>query len=229
MYLAGGYSVSGNATLSLSGAAATYVQPASDPYASSAIPSYSSCNQTNYTLNPNTSATISAGSTPYVFCGDTDIKGTLTLGAGTYIIDHGKFTAESQATITGTGVTIILTSSTGSANIGTVKINGGATVTLTAPTTGATAGIALWVDKNAPYDASNTLLGGSSQNINGVIYMPDQSVTFVGGSAQLTTCLQLIALSVTFQGNSNTYITQSGCGTLGLPIKNPPLPPTLAS
>lgn len=225
MFLAGGYTVSGNATLSLSGTAATYVQPAINPYAGTQIPSYSGCSQTNYTLNPNTLATISAGATPYVFCGDTDIKGNLTLGPGIYVIDNGSFTAESQATITGTGVTIILTGT----SIGTMTINGGATVTLSAPTSGATAGIALWIDQSAPNANTDNLNGGSGQNINGVIYMPSQNVTFNGGTSGTTSCLQLIAQSVTFLGNSSSYITQSGCSTLGIPIKNPPLPPTLAS
>jgi Flp pilus assembly protein TadG len=107
MYLAGDYTRGGSARLSISGTAATYVTPANDPYAAMSIPSYSGCSQTNYTLGPSQSFTINPGSTPYVFCGNTDIKGTLTLGPGTYIIDGGNFTAESQATITGTGVTII--------------------------------------------------------------------------------------------------------------------------
>jgi len=229
MYLAGDYTRGGSARLSISGTAATYVTPANDPYAAMSIPSYSGCSQTNYTLGPSQSFTINPGSTPYVFCGNTDIKGTLTLGPGTYIIDGGNFTAESQATITGTGVTIILTSSTGS-NYGTVTINGGATVSLTAPTTGATAGvpgIAFWIDKHAPL-ATNTFNGGASQNINGVIYMPSQEVDYSGGSSQGTTCLQLIAETVTFIGNSTTYVTQTGCSAANLAIKQPPLPPTLA-
>jgi hypothetical protein len=53
-------------------------------------------------------------------------------------------------------------------------------------------------------------------------------VDYSGGSAQGTTCLQLIAETVTFIGNSTTYVTQTGCSADNLPIKNPPLPPTLA-
>jgi hypothetical protein len=226
MYLAGGYAVSGSAQLNMGGTAATYVTPAPDPYAGMAIPSYSGCNQTNYSLGPNTTATIAPG----VYCGGMNIQGNLTLQPGTYIIEGGNFTVNAQAAITGTGVTIILTSSSGT-NYGTVTINGGATVSLTAPAAGAAAGvpgIALWIDRNAPL-ATDYLNGGSNQNINGVIYMPSQQVTFNGGSSQATTCLQLIALSVTFSGNSNTYITQSGCSADNLPIKQPPLPPVLVN
>src|SRR5579875_453246 len=212
-----------------------------------AIPSYSGCNQTNYSLAPNTTATIAPG----VYCGGMNIQGNLTLQPGTYIIDGGNFTVNAQAAITGTGVTIILTSSSGT-NYGTVTINGGATVSLTAPAAGAAAGvpgIALWIDRNAPLatdylnGGSNqningviympsqqvSFKGGSNQNINGVIYMPSQQVSFNGGSSQATTCLQLIALSVTFSGNSDTYITQTGCSADNLPIKQPPLPPVLVN
>jgi hypothetical protein len=224
LYLAGDYTVGGSATLSLTGAAATYVQPASDPYAGMSIPSYSGCNQTNYSLSPNQSATISPG----VYCGGMDIKGTLIFNPGVYILDGGGFTANAQASITGTGVTIILTSSTGS-SYGTITINGGATISLSAPTTGATAGIVLWVDKNASYGATDKINGGSSQNINGVMYLPSQQVSFIGGSSQSTTCAQLIALTVSFSGNSDSFLTLSGCSAAGIPIKQPPLPPTLAS
>ena len=229
MYLSGSYTVDGSSTLTVSGVAATYVMPSNDPYNGMSIPSYSGCNQTNYTLAPNTSATLSPG----VYCGGMDIKGTATLSAGTYIIDGGNFTAESQAKISGTGVTIILTSSTGT-KYGTITINGGAVVTLTAPTVGAAVGvpgIAMWVDKNAP-TASDNFNGGASQVINGAIYLPSQQITYTGGSKTavnntVTKCSQLVGLTVTFNGNS--YFTHSACSSSNLPVKDPLAPPRLSS
>lgn len=228
MYLAGDYSAGGNASLAMTGTAATYVAPADDPYAGLSIPSTAGGPCNTYSDTPTSTTTITpSGSTPYLICGNLHVQGKLTLGAGVYVIDSGNFTVDAGASITGTGVTLILTSSTGT--YGTVTINGGATMSLTAPISGTTAGIALWVDKNAPYAAADYLNGGSNQNINGVIYMPDQQVSFNGGTSGVTTCLQLIALDVTFSGNSNTYITQSGCSADNLPVKQPPLPPALAS
>ena len=230
MYLAGGYEVGGSGSLTVAGATATYVQPSRDPYAWMTIPSYSGCDQTNYSLSPNTNATLYPG----VYCGGMDIKGNATLDPGTYVIDGGNFTAEAQSVITGAGVTIILTSSTG-ANYGTITINGGATVSLTAPTSGATQGvpgIAVWVDKNAPL-ASDLFNGGASQNINGAIYLPSQEVTYTGGSNQmvgnepLTKCSQLIGLTVTFKGDS--YFTHNYCSASDLPVRDPLAPPHLAS
>lgn len=51
-----------------------------------------------------------------------------------------------SATLTGTGVTLVFTSSGN--NYASATINGGATVNLTAPATGSTAGIVLFGDRN---------------------------------------------------------------------------------
>ena len=54
----------------------------------------------------------------------------------------------------GTGVTIVLTGSSG--NYATVTIGNGASVTLSAPTSGATAGIVFFGDRNAPWSSQTT-------------------------------------------------------------------------
>ena len=81
------------------------------------------------------------------------------------------------------GTTIVLTSST-SSGYATANINGGATLNLTAPTTGATMGLAFFQDRNAPTagTSANTFNGGGTQNIVGAIYFPNQGVTYAGGA-----------------------------------------------
>jgi len=193
-----------------------------NPYASLTVPTYSGCGGgTNYKLNSNTTATISPG----VYCGGIDVeKGTLNLNPGTYILDGGNFKVNGGATITGTGVTIILTSSTGT-NYGSVDIEGGATVTLTAPISGATVGIpgiAIW-DTNPTMTANGEKFnGGSTENITGAIYTPSQQVNYSGGASTSTGCTQLVALTVTFTGNANfgNSCTNSG-------VSEPLLPPAL--
>ena len=71
----------------------------------------------------------------------------------------------------GTGVTIILTSST-SGNYATVTIDNGATVTLSAPTSGTTAGIVFFGDRRASATNSNNFGGGAAVNITGAVYFP---------------------------------------------------------
>jgi len=110
------------------------------------------------------------------------------------------------------GATIVLTSST-SSGYATASITGGASVSVTAPTTGATAGLAFSQDRNAPTGSDNKFTGGDTQNIVGAIYFPNQNVTYAGGAATGgATCTQLIAYTLKFSGNS-TF--NSNCGAAG--------------
>src|SRR4029077_4526233 len=139
----------------------------------------------NYSLGSHNTDTINAtGTTPYVFSNGLSLgaQASLTLGPGVYIIDRGSFSVGAQATLTApSGTTIILTSSTGS-NYATASINGGASVSVTAPTTGDTAGLAVFQDRNAPTagTSANSFTGGGTQNIVGALYFPNQGVTFAG-------------------------------------------------
>jgi hypothetical protein len=122
---------------------------------------------------------------------------TLNLDPGTYILDRGNFTVRGNGTVNGTGVTLVLTSRTGSNN-GAIDIRGGSTIEITAPARGATAGIpgiAIWVDGDEPA-AGDTFDGGITQNINGAIYLPGRQVKYSGGSPSATHCSQLIARAV---------------------------------
>jgi Flp pilus assembly protein TadG len=221
IFMSGGYSQVGGATMTATGSIKSYTTAMPDPYAGLTIPSYPGC--TSNDVKNNTIKTPSANL--YVYCGGISLNSgsTLNLTAGTYILDQGGLQVNGGATLTGTGVTLILTSSTGS-NYGAVTINGGATVTLTAPTSGATAGtpgVAIWVDKNAPM-ATSKFNGGSTENITGAIYAPNGQIEYAGGASTATGCTQLVALTVTFTGNANfgNSCTNSG-------ISEPLLPPAL--
>ena len=219
IYLAGGYSVGTNSSVAATGAIVTYGAVVQDPYAGLPIPEASACDQTNYKLDSGKSATVSPG----VYCGGISVSGgaSLTLSPGTYILDRGSLSVSGNSTISGQGVTIVLTSSTGS-NYGAISISGGATVTLSAPTKNATLGIpgiVLWEDANAP-TAKASISGGASQVITGAIYLPSQEVSFTGGSSVGSSCVQLIGLTLTFAGKS--YF-QHSCADAG--VKDPPAPP----
>jgi Flp pilus assembly protein TadG len=216
-YITGGVSTSGHAALATTKGTFTGVAPINDPYASVAVPFYSGCNQSSYSLSSSTSQTISAtGTTPYVFCNGLSLSGSssLTLGAGIYVIDRGSFSMSGSSTLMATsGTTIVLTSSTG-ANYATVSLSGGASVSLTAPSTGATAGLAFFQDRNAPSSGSDSFTGGSTQNITGAVYFPNQTVTYSGGaSTGGSACTQLVAYKLHFSGNST--FNNSGCSTAG--------------
>ena len=217
--IVGNYTASNNTQFTTTNGINTGATAAADPYANVPIPSYSGCNQTNYSQNGGTTnvAPASPGGV-YVFCGGVNLtsNSTLNLAPGTYIIDGGNFSMAGQTTITGTGVTIILTSSSGS-SYGTASIAGGASISISAPTAGATAGLAFFQDRNAPQSGSNSFVGGSSQNITGALYFPNEAVTYTGGASGdgAATCTQLLAETLTFNGTS-TF--NSNCGGTG--VKN---------
>lgn len=144
------------------------------------------------------------------------IKGTVTLAAGTYYIDGGDFTTNAQATVDGTaGVTIVLSNhlTSATAPIGTVTLNGGATLKLTAPDSGTYAGIAIYQDRRATPGNSIKINGNSGSKIQGAMYFPTADLTFNGTTGMTTACMQLVGKDVTFTGNSaisNVCPTNSG-------------------
>jgi len=208
-YISGSYSTSGGAHLNTTNGINTGVNPINDPYANVPMPSYSGYDQTNYSPSGGSQTLNATGTTPYVFRNGLSLTGSasLTLGPGIYIVEGGVFTMSGSTMLNGTGVTIVLTSSA------TMSINGGATVNLVAPTSGPTAGIAIYQDRNAPTSGTDSITGGASQNITGAIYFPSQAVNYSGGgSVGGASCTQIVAYKITFTGNSNFNSNCNGVG-----------------
>jgi Flp pilus assembly protein TadG len=200
--------ISGGAAITATQGVSTGGSPVADPYSTLAIPSFSGCNATNFTAHG--TVTINPG----VYCGGMQLNANarVTLNPGIYYIDHGDFSMNGGAVMTGTGVTLIFTSSTMS-NWPKVTINGGATVNLTPPTTGPTAGIVMFADRNIPVGTTFKFNGGASQYIGGAVYIPTGDVTYAGGASSSTSCTKLIADTITFTGNSNFAINCDAYGT----------------
>ena len=182
-----------------------------DPYANYAVPSFTPCTKMSSYTARGSSDTISAG----VYCGDIKVppSKSLTLNPGIYWIDQGSLTV--KGTLSGSGVTIILTSSTGS-NYGTVDFGGSSQVNLTPMVTGSTRGIAVWVDKDAPSN-TNYATGGANQFIDGAIYMPSQTLNY-SGNASTGGCRQLVASAISITGF--TSLTHD-CGGSGVQEPGP--------
>jgi len=181
----------------------TYSVEQEDPIASlglSVPASPAACAANNYTLNPNNSATIGPGR----YCSGITVRGDLIMSPGVYIIDRGDFDVGSQGTVSGEGVTIILTGSTPS-NVAAIKIVAGSEVDLRAPTAiedPTWKNILFYQDPIADYPLS-TMAGNSDFNMEGVIYMPKGDLRFTGSSGQHADCLLLIANRVNFVGDSS--------------------------
>lgn len=199
----GGVSISTSNVTTMDGVE-THLQGLTDPYSDVAMPTMGGCTKNN--LNVKATVTIDPG----VYCNGISVNagGTLTLNPGIYFIDRGSFSVNGDGTVTGTGVTLIFTSSTGS-NWANMTINGNANVSLSAPIGGATAGLVVFADRNMPIGTSFKLNGGSSQGFGGAIYVPTGAISYSGGANTSTSCTQIIGDTVTFTGNSNVAINCS--------------------
>ncbi len=227
-YISGGCNTSGCTGVTTdhpSGSQAyTGVNPITDPYASIASPStlYTAghCDQ-NGKYHPNNSATLTPPTGGvFVFCNDVQVDSsgvTLTLNPGIYILDGGNFSMTGGTLQATGGVTIVLTNHAVGGSPGTMTVGGNAIVNLTAPTTGATAGVAIYQDRvtctaNGNNTCTNSLAGGANQNITGAIYFPNNSLDYSGGSSTGSGCTQLIAYTITFTGGSTFNSTCTGTG-----------------
>jgi hypothetical protein len=215
----------------------TGVNPIPDPYADRSFTwpsprpvaaSHTNCDQNNYKLTGGKTDTIVASSSKaYVFCNGLSVQGnsTVNLCPGTYIIDQGTLDLSSGTlnappssgcSSTG-GVTIVLANDVSGGAPADVKITGGFVVNITAPTSGSTAGIALFQDRVLCGGCTNKVAGGSSQSINGVIYSPNNTINYAGGSSTGgPVCTKLVANALSFVGNStfNSSCSSSGTGTI---------------
>src|SRR5204863_9800146 len=104
---------------------------------------------------------LSAG----VYCGDIVVNAgaNLTLNPGIYYLDSSSLTVAGNASITGSNVTLVFTST--SSNWGSASIGSNANVMLSAPTTGPTAGMVMYGDRNMTAGTSFSLTGGGTQNL----------------------------------------------------------------
>lgn len=180
-----------------------------DPYRDVSTPTTSGPTQSDPSVKPNQSATLDPGTYPGM-----TLQGTANLNPGTYVINGGTLTIDSKATVSGSGVTFVL------ANNATVKINGGANVNISAPTSGSNAGIAFYQVPGADNSIAQRFNGGSNMTINGALYFPNQTVSFNGGNAIQKACTHVVARVITVSGNSDTNIDCTGA-----PLAyNPPTP-----
>ena len=113
--------------------------------------------------------------------------------------------------ISGSGVTLVFTGS--GSNYSTATISGGATVNLTAPSTGPLAGIVIFGDRNTPQGTLYRFTGGTNQVFNGAVYLPEGQIQYSGGATGANGCNQVIGDTVNFVGNTNLAVNCTGVGT----------------
>jgi len=145
---------------------------------------------------------------------------TLTLPAGPLFINGGGINIQGTLNAT-SGSTLIMTNSSTAPNatIGSLDMNATGVLNVTAPTTGIYAGIAVLQDRratdsggsanNMPANSPNKINGSSTSSITGVIYFPNQQLTYNGGGSATWSCMRLVARRIQFSGNNHTKFSTS--------------------
>ena len=179
-------------------ASGTKLQPHSseqrDPYASVPNPpAFGGCPEK--TVGPGETFAIPPGA-----CySSLTIKGNVTTSGPVYI-DGGDLDITSQANISGTNTTFVMTGPNGAA--GDLSMNGNATMNISAPGSGDYKNILFYRDRRAS-NIEIKINGGSDMTMAGAFYFPSSDVTFTGGSSFNAQCFQLIGQILTFRGNAD--------------------------
>jgi Flp pilus assembly protein TadG len=195
-------------------AAVTGAPATPDPFKGTTIPDIS-----GMSCDPNSGKTISGTVTlsPGRYCGGLGVSGTgnVTLSPGTYYMDVatglvGGFglSVLLGGKLTGTGVTIVLTSSA-LVNLPGLSLLG--TVNLTAPSSGQYAGLVLFEDRPAllgVLPGPNLAFALSpAVNLVGTIYAPHSVVSYAvnGGTTHTGQCTRLIADTLVFAAGGASF------------------------
>jgi Flp pilus assembly protein TadG len=174
-----------------------------DPFASVPNPNLSACaGASDYKISSGRTATIGPGCYHHI-----DIGGNVTFLPGVYYLNEGDFTVQAGATVTGSGVTFVFSSSDTNFNgdqVGRTRFNGSSNLNLTAPDTGPYAGILFYQDRRTRLTSATDMFiaGNNGSLLRGAIYAPGAQLRFTGNSSINTDCVQMIGRRVEFTGNS---------------------------
>ena len=161
-------------------------------------------------LNGNSSKTISQGIYTQIAVSG---NATLTMNSGIYIIEGGGFSISGDASVSGTGVTIVNAGSkypTTGGTYGSISLSGSGSYNLTPPTTGTYAGIVIF----QPRDNTKALtISGNASGMTGTIYAPAAQLD-ESGNASLNASIDVDTLSISGNGVANAVTLTSPTGTV---------------
>lgn len=224
LYSVGGVDVTSGLHLTDCAEPQTMQRPTPDPFASLALPTLADYG--GLTRRSSSSVTGTYAHSEYLlaysdlpaslFSGLT-LQGTVNLGRGIYIIDGGTLKINANAVLSGTGVSFYLI------NGAKLDVAGGAVLNISAYSA---ANPALRTDPFSPFlffsdragtTVAHSISGNSASHTNGIIYFPEDKLTYIGDSGSSYPCLQILAATLTVSGNGTVNI---GC----LPDRSPGTP-----
>jgi hypothetical protein len=185
------------------GAAPTlnFNQPATpDPLANLPVPAVPASVQSTGNLTINSNTTLSPG----LYQGDITIKGNanVTMSPGIYYV-QGGFTTGGTGALTANGVFLYATQA--------INLAGTGAVTWTPMSSGIYSGLSIFQSRTST--AGVTLVGNSGWNLQGTVYAPNALATLSGTSSSAVQGSQVIANTVSLNGNVTFNINGSGTKT----------------
>lgn len=190
----------------------TGVPPIPDPLASLGVPSVAGPNQGSASVSGSSSVTLSPGIYDSI---TSSSSGQITLNPGIYVIKNkislNKAPSAGNTSLKGNGVLLYFACSSyptpcaGGESGADMSLSGGATYDLTAMSSGALAGVAIYYDRNST--SSLSLTGSSQSFLRGAIYMKSGSLSLTGSSGAFTLASAVIVGSVTKTGSSQINLT----------------------
>jgi Flp pilus assembly protein TadG len=143
-----------------------------DPYASLTVPA-NSCDFTNTTVSANTTLN------PGTYCGGLKITGSsnVTFNPGIYYMQDGDFQILGSSSMSGRGVTFLL--SGGSTNI---NFNTTGTINLSPTTAGSWAGFLFYWDQVTTKKGQTDVISSATANLSGIIYFAGQTLSIKNGA-----------------------------------------------
>lgn len=174
-----------------------------DPLADTESPPVPTSGCPNVTVNQGTGDSVTLQPGCY---GNMNLRGTVWLQDGEYILNRGSFIVGPTAKVSCRACSIILTSDDAEAepkSIGNVQIDKHATVQLIAPSQGPDAGLLLYQDRHAATDSNgpeNTIGGNGFSKFAGLIYFPSQDIRIDGEFGPDVNCARFIGDRLVLEG-----------------------------
>lgn len=143
---------------------------------------------------PASSGTMTANCT---YTGNITLRDNVVFSAGTYYLKNANLSLASNASISGTGVTIFMDADS------TLDLSGNATVKLSSATSGTYAGILIFQSRSTPGTRTMKLSGSGEMQLDGTIYAPTVTLEMGGNSALATKTGSVIANKLKLGGSGS--------------------------
>jgi hypothetical protein len=175
-----------------------------DPLRNTEPPSYGGCDDTtNYKVQNGDTVVLDAAANggQLVLCGKIDVTGgSLEFTPGEYILDGAPINF-SGGQVTGTDVSFYITEDAGQGD--SISIAANSVVNLSAPWDGPNPGVLFYQDRDGPNNISHSITGGANMNLEGILYFPNATLKFAGGTTIDPVTTLIIADSVEFSGHTD--------------------------